>query len=298
MLRPLATLAVLVGACVLPSPRPVTPEPAGAADADVSAVDASFARAALPETGLAALQRQLQPLRSVPENPTEVPAEARPYLRAVRAGLRAWLLERVAHEGRVPPRVTLRAMLDEADLTASRTGEELAWGAVTRVDVLAPGEDLTAVVIGLRLACTSDDAVYVFRGARLVIELAQDRWTELTDARSDVRVLQSRAARTGAALLVSSLAQRCVSRWQTVRFEGITEGPTPDRPTARWDLRQTVDTQGECGGYDPASLGMDLSRNGFEMRGCNPSLSGAQREVRARYRYTRDGVEAVTPGAR
>lgn len=298
MLRLLATLAVLGGACILPSQRPVAPETPAPADAGARAEDASFARQAPEETGLAAVQRQLRPLRSVPEDLAAVPAEARPYLRAVRAGLRAWLLDEVARAGAVPPRALLRATLDHAEVTATRAGEELQWGPVTRIDVLAPGEDLTAVVIGVRLACTSDDAVYVFRGGRLVIELAQDRWAELTDARADVRVLQSRAARTGGVLLVSSLSQRCASRWQFVRFEGVTEGGSPERPTSRWDLRQSVDTQGECGGYDPASLGIELSRNGFEIRGCHPSPTGAAREVRTRYRYTRDGIEPAVPPAR
>lgn len=297
MLRPLVSVLMLVGACaVAPPPRPSPPPRLGSADWTPPPLPLGRPEAA--PSGLAAVQRQLQPLRSVPESPAAIPEEARPYLRAIRAELRTWLLDVVAREGRVPPRYVLRATLDHADLTVSRLGEDLPWGAVTRVDVLAPGEDLTAVVIGLRLSCTTDEAVYVFRGARPVIELAQDRWAALTDARSDVRVQQARAARAGGVLLVTSLSQQCASRWQTVRFEGITEGPSPDRPAARWDLRQTVDVQGECGGFDPASLGMEISRNGFEMHGCAPSPSGAPRETRARYRYTHEGIEPAGVGAR
>lgn len=298
MLRHLATLAVLSGACIFPSQRPVTPEPPAPADAGARAEAASFTRPAPEETGLAAVQRQLRPLRSVTEDLLVIPAEARPYLRAVRAGLRAWLLDEVARAGAVPPRALLRATLDHAEVTTTRAGEELQWGAVTRIDVLAPGDELTAVVIGVRLASTTDDAVYVFRGARLAIELAQDRWEELADGRHDVRVLQSRAARTGGVLMVTSLSQRGVSRWQSVRFEGVSEGASPERPTSRWDLRQTVDVTGECGGFDEATLGMDLSRNGFEMRGCEATHAGTPRETRRRYRFTRDGVEPAGPPAR
>jgi len=290
MLRRLVTIAAVLGSCVTPAPRPVTPEPE-----PVEEVRPLRVVAPPREPGIAGLYRDLLPLRSVPDNPGEVPAEARPYLRALRAGLRAWLLEEVTRAGRVPPRAVLRAALDHAELTTSRAGDDVLWGAVTRIDVMAPGDDLSAVVLGLRLSCTSDDALYVFQGPRLVMELAQDQWADLTDARGDLRVTQSRAARTDGALLVSSRAQRCFSRWQFVRFEGMTEGATAERPTMRWDLRHPVDITGECGGFDDATLGVELSRNGFELRGCSPSGEGAAepRATRARYRYTHEGIEAA-----
>lgn len=247
--------------------------------------------------GVRGLVEDLRLLQDVPDDPATIPPRARGPLRSLRSGLRAWLMEQVQRAGRVPSRVELRAILHEAELTRSRVGEELPWGSVTRIDVVAPSESLTAVIIGLRLSCASDDALYVFDGSRLILELSQDRWESLTDARSDLRVIQSRAARTGGALLVSSRSERCGERWQSVRFEGLVEGPSPDQPTARWDLLQSVDTTGECGGFDEATLGVEISRNGFALHGCEaPEADGEPQASHVRYVYTHQGIER-TEGA-
>lgn len=286
MSRCVAVLAIVAVACASAPPPPVVPPPA-------PVVVASPPPAPRPaETALEALRRQLQPLRSVPAGGAEIPPEARPYLRALRAGLRDWLLERVRARGSVPPRVMLLAELDTAELTLSRAGEDLGWGSITRLDVLVPVEGLTAVVLGLRLGCASDDALYVFRGPSLTLEHAQDQWNAVSAARTDLRVLASRASRLEGALLVTSRALRCDARWQEVRFEGISEGPSPQQPLARWDLRWAVDASGACGGFDEATLGLELLRNGFETRGCAPEEDGGDpRERRARYRFTRHGIE-------
>ncbi|MFO0624284.1 MAG: hypothetical protein U0325_01600 [Polyangiales bacterium] len=287
MTRPTVCLALALGACVstpppVPPPAPVAPAPR------------RRERVAAPQRapGVRGLVEEFRALREVPDDVTTVPEAARGPLRALRQGLRSWLLDAVREAGRVPPRVQLRAVLDEAELTVARAGEELNWGTVTRIDVVAPSESFTAVIVGLRLSCTSDDALYVFDGARLVLELAQDSWTSLTDARADLRVTQSRAGRNDGALMVSSRAQRCASRWQSVRFEGLMPGTDPAHPMPRWDLRHGVDVTGECGGFDEATLGIALSRNGFELMGCEPSTGeGEPRPTRARYAFTHGGIE-------
>jgi hypothetical protein len=287
MTRLTVCLAVAMGACV--STPPPVPPPAPVVEAPRRRVRVAEVQRA---PGVRGLVEEFRALRDVPDDVTGVPEAARGPLRALRQGLRTWLLEAVREAGRVPPRVQLRAELDEAELTVARAGEEINWGTVTRIDVVAPSESLTAVIVGLRLSCTGDDALYVFDGARLVMEHAQDRWESLTDARADLRVTQSRAGRNDGALMVSSRSSRCASRWQSVRFEGLMVGDTPARPTMRWDLRHGVDATGECGGFDEATLGIALSRNGFELLGCEPSTGeGEPRATHARYAFTHDGVE-------
>lgn len=287
MTRHTARLAAALCACASAPPPVVAPRPAPPREAAPLRPHAS-----LRPPGLRGHIEELRALRDIPASDAAVPPAARGPLRALRQGLRAWLLEMVSEAGRVPSRVRLRATLDEAELTASRVGEELHWGAVTRIDVAAPSESLTAVVVGLRLSCTSDDALYVFDGSRLVMELAQDSWESLTEARGDLRVTQSRAARNEGALMVSSRSLRCGERFQAVRFEGIVPGADPSRPASRWDLRHAVDSTGECGGFDEATLGVMLSRNGFELVGCDaPAGGGAPRARRERYAFTREGVE-------
>lgn len=292
MTRHIVTLAVAMCACALSQEPPSIELP-------VAPDESRSRRAATPPLrtpGVRGLVEELRQLQGVPDDPLSIPTAAREPLRALRRGLRSWLLDAVRAAGRVPSRVELRAILDEAELTRARVGEDLSWGSVTRIDVVAPSESLVAVIIGLRLSCASDDALYVFEGSRLLIELAQDQWESLSDARSDLRVTQSRAARNAGALLVSSRSERCASRWQAVRFEGLVQGPSPERPTARWSLRHSVDTTGECGGFDEATLGVVLSRNGFELHGCEPSTEGAEpRSTRLRYVYTHEGIEPAAP---
>jgi hypothetical protein len=114
---PLRIRAVAMGACA--STPPPVPSPAPVVEAPRRRVRVAEVQRA---PGVRGLVEEFRALRDVPDDVTGVPEAARGPLRALRQGLRTWLLEAVREAGRVPPRVQLRAELD--DMTRRRPMED------------------------------------------------------------------------------------------------------------------------------------------------------------------------------
>jgi hypothetical protein len=113
----------------------------------------------------------------------------------------------------------------------------VSYGYIEALEFQRPisHSDLLAVRTRLAINCGSDTSLYLFRrsvkGYRLVLELENNDYSDVSGAQNWLEYAVSPPDRTGGFFVVAADVNAwCTSRWQTLRYKLLRLGDTPDSP--------------------------------------------------------------------